>query len=338
MCAAKALRLEGMDNFWFWLLLGLVIAAFGAVAALRRVRTNNAKLFQAEVTPERAKIAAGKLSSEEHRNVYRFLATDNVLGAAQAIRNATKQSAKDCLIDVQSLAKYPQTSPGAARAQEAAPSDIADRSKEAPKAPTANGKSAASPQEADEPTPGVSADEARLVGGHGYEPKEETRMSDEDWVIPEDWETTYGGDFGGGERHMEFTHHDGDELRRFSTQDLPDAERDQLMSQLRDGDVTEAARLISEKVGLRQEDVEMALRANHDSGQDKVDGIAVRFNREDGEPVEFSTQDLSETERFEFITALRSGDLDAASKLVAQHTGLSEEQALGMLKAFRPPQ
>jgi hypothetical protein len=327
-----------MDNFWFWLLLGLVIAAIGAAAALRRVRANNAKLFQAEVTPERAQEAAARLDADQHRTVYRFLATDNMLGAAQAIRQATRQSPKDCLLDVQALAKYPQVGPGASRGQAPAPSGSAGSKDEAPQARTAGAASAESPQDAEERTPRADADEVRLVGGHGFEPQEEAQVPEEDWVIPEDWETTYGGDFGGGERHMEFTHHDGEQLRRFSTQDLPDAERDQLMSQLRDGAVTEAARLISEKVGLRQEDVEMALRANHETGQDKVDGIAVRFNRDDGETVEFSTQDLSASERSEFITALRSGDLDAASKLVAQHTGLSEEQALGMLKAFRPPE
>lgn len=329
-----------MNNFWFWMVLGLVIAVIGAGAALRRVRANNAKLFQAEVTSERAAAAAAKLSAEEHRSVYRFLATDNLLGAAQAVRQATKQSAKDCLLDVQSLARFPQVAPGeqdprgAVEDKVDAPSGT-DHEAEAPQVPAESAASAHSPED---PARLIGADEARLVGDNGFEAEPLPETSDEEWVIPDEWETTYGGDFGGGERHMEFTHHDGEELRRFSTQDLPDAERDQIMSQLRDGDVAEAARLISEKVGLGQEEVEMALRANHDSGQDKVDGVAVRFNREDGETVEFSTQDLSEPERVQFIAALRMGDLATASELVAQHTGLSPEQALGMLRAFRPPQ
>ncbi|MGO3152397.1 MAG: hypothetical protein ACTIJJ_07225 [Galactobacter sp.] len=335
-----------MDNFWLWMLLGLAIAVIGAGAVLRKVRANNAKVFQAEVTPERAATAAAKLSAEEHRSVYRFLATDNLLGAAQAVRQATRQSARDCLLDVQALARFPQVSGGAQAAgeqgeQEAAPSGVDDATDASP----VQAASAPSGPSEDEPTQSVSADEARLVGDNGFQPADPDAdeasvptASEEDWVIPDDWETTYGGDFGGGERHMEFTHHDGEQLRRFSTQDLPDAERDQIMSQLRDGEVAEAARLISEKVGLGQEEVEMALRANHDSGRDKVDGVAVRFNREDGETVEFSTQDLSEPERVQFIAALRMGDLATASELVAQHTGLSQEQALGMLKAFRPPQ
>lgn len=328
-----------MDNYWLWMVLGLVIAVIGAGAALRRVRSNNAKLFQTEVTAERAAAAAAKLSAEEHRAVYRFLATDNLLGAAQAVRQATRQSARDCLLDVQSLARFPQVAGSAQAAgpedggQAPAPSDP-ETSQEAP---STGASSAPSADAAEQP---VNADEARLVGDNGFDPgpNPTPEMSDEDWVIPDDWENTYGGDFGGGERHMEFIHHDGEQLRRFSTQDLPDAERDQIMSQLRDGDVAEAARLISEKVGLGPEEVEMALRANHDSGRDKVDGVAVRFNRENGETVEFSTQDLSEPERVQFIAALRMGDLATASELVAQHTGLSPEQALGMLKAFRPPQ
>lgn len=360
-----------MDNFGLWLLLGLAIALIGAWATLRRVRSNNAKLFQAELTPERSAAAAAKLDAEQHRAVYRYLAMDNLLGAAQTIRNATRQSPRDCLLDAQALARFPQV-PGASSAQgqgghPRAANDVVEGSFADESAPSAASPaqtaSAADADTEDAPDlpdlpaqapddgarePGgddnVSADEARLVGGNGFDADAAGdaeflgSLDDADWVIPEEWEEAYGGELGSSERHMEFTHHDGDQLRRFSTQDLPDAERDQLMSQLRDGDMRQAAELISEKVGLDADEVEMALRANHESGQDKVDGIAVRFNREDGEPVEFSTQDLPVDERDEFITALRAGDLATASQVVSRHTGLSQEQALGMLKAFRPPQ
>ncbi|RKW69844.1 hypothetical protein [Galactobacter caseinivorans] len=166
-------------------------------------------------------------------------------------------------------------------------------------------------------------------------PAEPWARNDPEWTIPDSWGEVYGGDAGRGERHMEFTHHDGEDLHRFSTQDLPDSERDQLMSQLRDGDMASAADLIANRVGLDRDEVETALRSNHESGNDRMDGIAVRFDRGDGTAVEFSTQELPEGERQAFVEALKSGDLVSAAQVVSRHTGISQEQALSLLHAFR---
>lgn len=358
-----------MDNTWLWLVGGLVIALVGASTVLRRVRLNNAQLFAKEATTERAAEASARLSEPQHRLVNSHLAVGNLLAAAQEIRNATGQPARAALLDAQAMRLHPQPwkpaglwdEPHATGAQ----ADPLPGSELSPSGePGSNSRTGA----AADPVGGPSPEDASSVTDHrpaahhqpaeGALPAEDTlpargarsaeeaqaaqvpaagsdAEAEQDWTIPDSWETVYGGDAGRGERHMEFTHHDGEELYRFSTQDLPDSERDQLMSQLRDGDMGSAADLIASRVGLDRDEVENALRSNHESGNDRLDGIAVRFDRGDGTTVEFSTQDLPEEERRSFVEALKTGDLVTAAQVVSRHTGISEEQALSLLHAFR---
>lgn len=316
------------SSTWLWSILVVVIVIVGGTLVVRTVRANNAKLFASESTPERARAASSRLTEEQHRAVHRQLATGAVIGAAQEIARATGRGARDSLLDAHAMSRFPQ--------EWVDPTDG-----ENPEVADAGRSDAA----AEDSSTGPSPDEARMVGGFDGldamvgpgrdDPSPSSAAApDDEWVVPEGWEDAYGGD-SAGERHMEFTHHDGSELRRFSTQDLPDAERDQLMSQLRDGDMAAAARTIAAQVGLEPEEVENALRANHDSGHDRVDGIAVRFDRGDGTSVDFSTEDLEQSERELFVSALRAGDLVSAAQVVSRHTGISPEQALGLLQAFR---
>ena len=325
---ASAPRLFGMD-VWIWVIVGFVVAAVGAAVWLKRFGAKSAEAFSTGVTPERARAASDRLSAEQHKTVHRHLATDNLLAAAQEIHRATKQSSRDSLLDAQSLRRHPQIwrAPAAepsTEGLEAGTRDADDR-----------GAEAATPEPVPSATAAPDSPAALDAPGAPAVASESSPSNEAEWTIPEDWTQEYGGEAGQGERHMEFTHHDGTELRRFSTQDLPDAERDQLMSQLRDGDMSSAAKLIADKVGIDEDEVANALRANHESGNDRLEGIAVRFDRGDGTPIEFSTQDLPEDEREAFVDAMRAGDLIAAAQVVSRHTGLSPEQALGLLTTFR---
>lgn len=373
-------RLKGMNgSTWLWTVLVVAVVLLGAAMVVRTVRANNAKLFSAQATPERARRAADRLTEEQHRAVHRHLATGAVLAAAQEIARATGSGVRESMLDAYALAQHPQVwrAPEAGSGEGPAGQGPADRGQtgqgpdaargaEAGRDPLRNGHESGAGQDRHESRerredrerqdgngpeasmdqhaagehPDDDRDETAATSGASDRPGPEEALQEavasegEEWVVPAGWEETYGGDHA-GERHMEFTHHDGTELRRFSTQDLPDAERDQLMSQLRDGDLASAAKIISEAVGLGQAEVENALRANHESGHDQVDGIAVRFDRGDGTSVDFSTEDLPGPEKEAFVAALRSGDLVSAAQVVARHTGISPEQALGLLEAFR---
>ena len=341
-------RLKGMNgSTWLWTVLVVAVVLLGAAMVVRTVRANNAKLFSAQATPERARRSADRLTEEQHRAVHRHLATGAVLAAAQEIARATGSGVRESMLDAYALAQHPQVwrAPEAGSGQASAQGAGQDRQesrerRESRERQDGNGPEASMDQHAAGEHPEDDRDETAATGGASDRPGPEEALQEavasegEEWVVPAGWEETYGGDHA-GERHMEFTHHDGTELRRFSTQDLPDAERDQLMSQLRDGDLASAAKIISEAVGLGQAEVENALRANHESGHDQVDGIAVRFDRGDGTSVDFSTEDLPGPEKEAFVAALRSGDLVSAAQVVARHTGISPEQALGLLEAFR---
>jgi len=344
-------------EFWEWLLLGLLVAVVGAGIWLRRIRARNAGIFAAETTPQRAAAASARLSEQQHREVYRHLAANNVLAAAQVLRTTTGSSIRDSLLDAQALGSFPQVWKAAAsatggaettagNARDAASTEIprgredAERTGAAPvgaddaAAPEREGSGEDEPEQAASRNPEQHASAGEGVSLRGRVVDEGRTVHEPEWLIPEDWTDEYGGEVA-GERHMEFTHHDGTQLRRFSTQDMPAAQRDQLMSQLRDGDTESAARIIAEKVGLEEHEIEAALRANHESGNDRVDGIAVRFDRGDGEAVEFSTQELSDDERSLFVSAMQSDDLVTAAQVVSRHTGISPEQALSLLETFR---
>lgn len=371
-----------MDSFWFWLITGLVVAVLGVGVVLRRVRANNASLFASETTPERAAAASARLSEPAHRLVYQALAKDDLLRAAQEIRVATGQGARDALLDAQSLRRFPQqwknanegtagnpephslpsSSEGATEpAQDIAPeSDRPGRDPERPLDATtepgevgedggrpglsisgrvsASGgpEASAHPTVSEEPAdPGADQVAGQAAGQTAEQGTGAAGADESDWVIPDSWSSDYGSDSGIGERHMEMNYSDGTEHRRFSTHDLPDAERDQLMSQLRDGDMASAAKIIAEKAGLDAEQVEQALLENHRPGSDRLEDISVRLDRGDGTQVEFSSAQLPAQERAEFVSALRAGDLVSAAQVVSRHTGLSPEQALGLLSTIR---
>lgn len=329
-------------DFWLWLVLGLVVAVGGASFWLRGLRRRNAQSFSAALTPERAQAASARLSETQHREVYRFLAADNVLSAAQAIKLATGAGVRESLLDAQALRSFPQVwvAPAAAAsaASEQEPSGPAASDTPQPAAGEPDAGTLAAPSgpaaQASEPEASASPEAAALEAQTSAAETSGDGTETGEWVIPDHWADEYGGE-NTSELNMELTRLDGDELRRFSTLELPAAERDQFMSQLRDGEFSEAAGLIAERMGADAASVEEALRANLEAGPERVQGISLRFDLGNGQQVDFSTQALPEDERESFFSALRAGDLVAAAQLVSRHTGISPEQALGMLESFR---
>lgn len=318
-----------MDS-WVWMVLGLLVAVGGASFWLKRFRAANGQAFAAEVTPERAQAAAARLSEPQHRAVYRYLASDQLLAAAQAVKAATGASARDSLLDAQALRAFPQVW--------TAPATGADTAGISESSAVHAAEAAPDLEQAAQASSSVEPDQEAVLpdlDAADQLPSSDPAASEaSDWVIPTEWEDAYGGEHP-GELHMELTHHDGDELKRFSTQDLSGAERDQFMSQLRDEDFAGAGELIAGRLGMDAEAVEAALRANHESGKDKPQGISLRFDLGDGNAVNFSTQDLPEDERADFLGALEVSDLVTAAQIISRHTGISPEQALGMLETFR---
>jgi hypothetical protein len=332
-------------DFWLWLVLGLAVAVGGSAIWLRGLRRRNAESFSLAVTPERAQAASARLTETQHREVYRFLASDNVLAAAQAIKQATGAGVRDSLVDAQALRSFPQVwAAPTTEAADAAAAKLGSLNSADPADPAATEPAVAedaadvslpsAPEAAEQGQPTPADAVAPVPGGSAQDSHEAAAPEANDWVIPEHWADEYGGE-STSELNMELTRLDGDELRRFSTLELPAAERDQFMSRLRDGDYAEAAGLIAERMGADAASVEEALRANLEAGPERVQGISLRFDLGNGQQVDFSTQLLPEEEREAFFSALRAGDLVAAAQIVSRHTGISPEQALGMLESFR---
>lgn len=296
-----------------FLVLGVVVGVVAIVLGLRSAGKRARKNLQANTTPERAREVSELLNVETHKAVYARIAQNDLMGAAQLIKSATDRSNMDCITDVVALQQYPQVK-----------SQAAFREVETPEFETPErGASEASSAE-------PHADVQDSTASGPVDSSDLDVPSDQDWAIPEDWAVRYGDEAAASERHMNFTHNDGEREHSFSTQDIPAAERDQLMAKLRDRRFDEASEIIGRHIDLDQGIIRRALEANMAAGSGN--GVTLQVNVGDGRTVTFSTDRLSETERGIFMTAMHMEDVDAAVDIFMRHTGVDEEHAREVLQ------
>ena len=302
--------------------MGVVVAVVAIVMGLRSAGKRARKKLHANTTPERAREVAELLDVETHKAVYARIAQNDLMGAAQLVKSATNRSNMDCITDVVALQQYPQVKSQAAFREVETP-ELETPELETPEFDASQRDEA---QEAD--VLGPAASEVSPA-----EPRDSAELdvpAEQDWAIPEDWAVRYGDEAAASERHMNFTHNDGEREHSFSTQDIAGAERDQFMAKLRDGRFDEAAEIIARHIDLDQEMIRRALEANMSAGTG--DGITLQVNVEDGRTVTFSTDHLSEPEQDAFMMAMRTEDVDAAMDIFMRHTGVDEEHAREVLQ------
>ncbi|WP_304272779.1 hypothetical protein [Pseudoglutamicibacter cumminsii] len=301
-----------------FLVLGVVVVVVAIVLGLRSAGKRARKNLQANTTPGRAREVSELLDVETHKAVYARIAQNDLMGAAQLIKSATDRSNMDCITDVVALQKYPQVK------SQAAFREIETPEFETPELETPE-------HEASEASPAEPyADVQDSTASGPVDSSDLDVPSDQDWAIPEDWAVRYGDEAAASERHMNFTHNDGEREHSFSTQDIPAAERDQLMAKLRDRRFDEASEIIGRHIDLDQGIIRRALEANMAAGSGN--GVTLQVNVGDGRTVTFSTDRLSETERGIFMTAMHMEDVDAAVDIFMRHTGVDEEHAREVLQ------
>lgn len=301
-----------------FLVLGVVVGVVAIVLGLRSAGKRARKNLQANTTPERAREVSELLDVETHKAVYARIAQNDLMGAAQLIRSATDRSNMDCITDVVALQQYPQVK------SQAAFREVETPEFETPELDTPEHE--ASEASSAEP----HADVQDSIASGPVDSSDLDVPSDQDWAIPEDWAVRYGDEAAASERHMNFTHNDGEREHSFSTQDIPAAERDQLMAKLRDRRFDEASEIIGRHIDLDQGIIRRALEVNLAAGSGN--GVTLQVNVGDGRTVTFSTDRLSETERGIFMTAMHMEDVDAAVDIFMRHTGVDEEHAREVLQ------
>lgn len=301
-----------------FLVLGVVVGVVAIVLGLRSAGKRARKNLQANTTPERAREVSELLDVETHKAVYARIAQNDLMGAAQLIKSATDRSNMDCITDVVALQQYPQVK------SQAAFREVETPEFETPELDTPEHE--ASEASSAEP----HADVQDSIASGPVDASDLDIPSDQDWAIPEDWAVRYGDEAAASERHMNFTHNDGEREHSFSTQDIPAAERDQLMAKLRDRRFDEASEIIGRHIDLDQGIIRRALEANMAAGSGN--GVTLQVNVGDGRTVTFSTDRLSETERGIFMTAMHMEDVDAAVDIFMRHTGVDEEHAREVLQ------
>lgn len=301
-----------------FLVLGVVVGVVAIVLGLRSAGKRARKNLQANATPERAREVSELLDVETHKAVYARIAQNDLMGAAQLIKSATDRSNMDCITDVVALQQYPQVKSQAAFREVETP-EFETPELETPEHEASEASSA-------EP----HADVQDSIASGPVDSSDLDVPSDQDWAIPEDWAVRYGDEAAASERHMNFTHNDGEREHSFSTQDIPAAERDQLMAKLRDRRFDEASEIIGRHIDLDQGIIRRALEANMAAGSGN--GVTLQVNVGDGRTVTFSTDRLSETERGIFMTAMHMEDVDAAVDIFMRHTGVDEEHAREVLQ------
>lgn len=301
-----------------FLVLGVVVGVVAIVLGLRSAGKRARKNLQANTTPERAREVSELLDVETHKAVCARIAQNDLMGAAQLIKSATDRSNMDCITDVVALQQYPQVK------SQAAFREVETPEFETPELETPE-------HEASEASPAEPhADVQDSTASGPVDSSDLDVPSDQDWAIPEDWAVRYGDEAAASERHMNFTHNDGEREHSFSTQDIPAAERDQLMAKLRDRRFDEASEIIGRHIDLDQGIIRRALEANMAAGSGN--GVTLQVNVGDGRTVTFSTDRLSETERGIFMTAMNMEDVDAAVDIFMRHTGVDEEHAREVLQ------
>ncbi|MBG6085185.1 hypothetical protein [Zhihengliuella flava] len=312
-----------------WVLIPLLLLTLG-FWLLTTVRRRNSRQVAESVTPEAAEAAAGRMSPETHRDVYRHLATGNFLTAVQEYRNGTGiRSVKECIIDVRSLEAHPQVL-GGGTPQREEPIDSKDPGTLA----SGPGSATEAPEQDAAREPNYSVDSRRATG-HDESLDEVSGDSLPD-VIPADWTTDFHERDGRQVPVYRITEQSEGETHEYSTEDLPPAEADQFQSLMRDSNYAGAAELFARFSGLTRDRIQPLLESAPTAGAATLDGVSDFGFEGDGPEgrVSFNSADLPAGARENFLEHLAAGRLDEAGRIVSEHTGLPDAVIQQVLASF----
>ncbi|MGJ5590088.1 hypothetical protein ACSBQY_02555 [Micrococcus lylae] len=244
------------------------------------------------VSAERARHASSLLSEDAHRAVYGRIATNRPMEAITEYRRVTGRSLRDSMVDVQSLAAYPQVytlpqdqDPVQDDAPNAAPVDTREAGpagnveapgKTSPEAGTdrldgtaPSGADAARQEaedtqgeraEQDERPSSRSTEDAQAGPAHGDGLPE----LPDDLMVPAEWSAEPAPE----DRPFEVEVMRGDATVHLSSRDLPPWLRDQLSAMMRDGNLETAAVQLSTHTELSvPEAFELLRRIQESRGQ-----------------------------------------------------------------------
>ncbi|MGO1884097.1 MAG: hypothetical protein ACTH3G_01840 [Citricoccus sp.] len=216
------------------------------------------------VSADSARAASTRLDQDTHREVYRLIAAGRTAEAITAYRRSTGAGTFEALMDVQSLATYPQiwakpstgttAGPGATERATPAASPDAEGS-----GPTGDGERHPA---GDSASPGTGASGSDVPGN----PVPPGDIADAtDLVVPEDWL----GERLPADRPFELEVVRDETTVRVSSDDLPPFLRDQLTALVRDGRVEDAALELSAHTVLTAEEALQFLHIlQREQGQD----------------------------------------------------------------------
>ncbi|WP_413542861.1 hypothetical protein [Citricoccus nitrophenolicus] len=224
------------------------------------------------VSADSARAASTRLDQDTHREVYRLIAAGRTAEAITAYRRSTGAGTFEALMDVQSLATYPQiwakpstgttAGPGATERATPAASPDAEGS-----GPTGDGGRHPAGDSGDSASPGTGASGSGAPGsdvpGSPVPPGDIADATD--LVVPEDWL----GERLPADRPFELEVVRDETTVRVSSDDLPPFLRDQLTALVRDGRVEDAALELSAHTVLTAEEALQFLHIlQREQGQD----------------------------------------------------------------------
>ncbi|HXD28271.1 MAG TPA: hypothetical protein VN621_05885 [Arthrobacter sp.] len=330
-----------------WVLVPLLLIALGWWL-LARLRRKTSAEVSAATGPESARRAAGQLSAEAHRAVYRHLAQGNFMGAVQEYRAATGEGVKASIIAVRSLEAHPQVYRDPQAIAEAETGTPADRPTPRGDA-TGQGPATGGPVDGDGPAP----DDADARNGHpapapasgsaapGADPAAEPGDLQDpggEFTIPDEWAEKFGSGASRKTSNFRISAEQDGEVREFGTDELPPAEFDQFQSLLRDHDLDGAADLLAKFSGLERDSIRQLLETAPVDGDPASMGENISdFSFEGDGPqghVQFSASDLPGEDKGRFLGYMRSGDVGRAAEIVHRHTGLPVDMVEQLLTAF----
>lgn len=316
-----------------WVVVPLLILGLAWIG-LKKLRIKNSAEVSAAITPESAQLAAGRLTAEGHRAVYRSLATGDFMAAVQNYKAMTGDGYKASIIAVRSLERFPQV-----RQEPTTGPTISQQLEAERRAARAEESAAPEALEPDGATgiPGPPDPVARAGEDPSKKVQAGPQTPDDPWVVPSEWAEEFGSESERTSTQFKVAYLVDGESREFASEDLPPAEYDQFLSLVRDEDLPGAAELIAKHSGLEHAEILRMLRASPLGGGKTPTANIADFSFEgqgpDGE-VKFSVNDLGEPERTELLEHLRMGELDEATTIVVRHTGLPDEMVRTLLNAF----
>ena len=334
-----------------WVLVPLLLIALGWWL-LTRLRRKTSAEVTAATGSESARRAAGQLSAEAHRAVYRHLAQGNFMGAVQEYRAATGEGVKASIIAVRSLEAHPQVyrDPQTIAEAEAGtgtgtPADRPTPRGDATGLGPATGESAEGPGPArnDGDIPGRHQSPAPASGSadSGADPAAEPGDPQDpggEFTIPDEWAEKFGSGASRKTSNFRISAEQDGEVREFGTDELPPAEFDQFQSLLRDHDLDGAADLLAKFSGLERDSIRQLLETAPVDGDPASMGDNISdFSFEGDGPqghVQFSASDLPGEDKGRFLGYMRSGDVGRAAEIVHRHTGLPMDMVEQLLTAF----